>query len=267
MAPRSFLVRVSSLLLGARGGRENSCRLYSDATQLDETRLKECTSLSPLNGYWEGQRFHPSVASQPCALVRPTTFSPSPTATETSPLVWIHLVGDSNIRNLYGAFVNSFGKGLVASHEVTDSSIRNGTFASVALRSSSSRSLKAPPNVIITWTWFESKSQAFELNAEELDHWTSGTLGEFLNRASLPDALSSHPDLERAAVDLLPTRTYISLGSHSEDLTALGEEKLLDVYLAENHLSMKRREAVNARFFSTTFVQSAKIPVGRIVIL
>lgn len=141
--------------------------------------------------------------------------------------------------------------------------MRNGTFASVALRSSSRRS-GAAPNVILTWTWWESKSQEFDSNAKELGLWTSGTLAEFLERASLPsDSLSGHPELERAADRLRPTRTYFSLGSHSEDLTAYGTSELLDVLLSEAHLSQRRRASANARIFTTTFVQSAKIPLNK----
>ncbi|KAL8291522.1 hypothetical protein RQP46_002500 [Phenoliferia psychrophenolica] len=190
------------------------------------------------------------------------SFTPNASAGH-SPLIWIHLVGDSNIRNLFGAVVGSFGKGSIAAHEVTDSPIRNGTFASIALRSSTSRKYNAKPNVIITWTWWESKSQDYESNADELDHWTSGTLSEFLARASLPDALGKHPDLERAAVNLQPTRTYVSLGSHSEDLTAYGTTELLDVLLSSEHLSERRRAAANLRVFTTTFVQSGKIPLNK----
>ncbi|KAK4702746.1 hypothetical protein P7C70_g3477, partial [Phenoliferia sp. Uapishka_3] len=221
-----------------------------------------CKELSPISGYWEGVEFHPSNLGQPCRLQKPLL--PAIAATTTSAPIWIHLLGDSNIRNLYSTLVTTFGKGTVQSHEVTDSTTRNGTFASVALRSSSQKNSlgsSRDPDVILTWHWWETDSKNFEESAEELAYLAGGTLTEFLSRASLPNALSKYPTLESAAKTLIPTRTYFSLGSHSEALTAFGTSELLDVLLSEECLSMALRTEAKIRIFTTTFVQSAKIPL------
>lgn len=53
------------------------------------------------------------------------------------------------------------------------------------------------------------------------------------------------------------------MGSHAEDLTALGMERSLDVLFGSSGLSREMMERAGVRVFTTTAVQSGKISLER----
>lgn len=59
------------------------------------------------------------------------------------------------------------------------------------------------------------------------------------------------------------TRTYISLGSHAEGLTALGTRGSLDSLLGPKRLSEDMIVRNNIKFFTTTLVNPSHIPLDR----
>ncbi|KAL8286446.1 hypothetical protein RQP46_004463 [Phenoliferia psychrophenolica] len=238
--------------------------LGQDATSLAKAKL--CSSLSPLTGYWQGQKFFPAdPAGGPCMLQAPVF--PTPFAAASTEPIWIHIVGDSNPRNFDSALEKSFGGGSKLNFFTMASPVKNGTVAAIALRSSTgtydAHANDADPNIVITWQWWHATSHNLAANAAELAWWTNGTLAEFMSRAQLKGVLKGHRGFQHAAATLRPTRTYISLGSHSEDLTAAGTSKLLDVLFSEDYVSQEQRETANVRLFTTTTVSAALIPVDR----
>lgn len=80
-----------------------------------------------------------------------------------------------------------------------------------------------------------------------------GTLGEWVARAGLNVDLSGMEDVRA-------TRTYVSLGSHAEQLSALGVERSLDVLLGEGGLTREMMERAGVRVWTTTSVQARLIP-------
>ncbi|KAK4698836.1 hypothetical protein P7C70_g7433, partial [Phenoliferia sp. Uapishka_3] len=220
-----------------------------------------CESLSPLAGFWDSEKFYPSSPSGiPCRLQTPTFPTPF-----TSPApIWINIVGDSNPRNLFSALEKSFGTGRKTNFFTMESKVKNGTVATIALRSfSGDLDPSASPDILISWQWWHAKAHNLEANAAELARWTNGTLSEYLSRANLKGAVKGLKDFQTTASTLRPRRTYISLGSHSEDLTARGIDGLLDVLFSEQYVSEELRKAANVRVFTTTLVHSANIPLDR----
>ncbi|KAM0754537.1 hypothetical protein T439DRAFT_377001 [Meredithblackwellia eburnea MCA 4105] len=267
-----------------------------------------CKNFSPFEGYWQGQTFHPTPPSEeghpsPCNLFTPTfpvPFARSASSSNTDPTaghfydedkdddesptqpstpIWIHLIGDSNMRNLHSAFAASFGEGGGETYWESGSPVKNGTVSAISFRYSSGSSpattallATEDPDVIVTWQWWHATAHDFDDNAAELAWWTNGTLGEFVKRSHLRDSLNSFGKQFRSdVVQLRPTRTYITLGSHSEDLTAARQGELLDIYFGagedrdenEAFLSPEVMELANVKYFTVTEVQSRNIPLDR----
>ncbi|GAA5840221.1 hypothetical protein JCM11251_005950 [Rhodosporidiobolus azoricus] len=261
-----------------------------------ETVLPLCTSadLSSLDGHWSSLAYHPTTPS-PCSLAMPSFpmsfVRPSPST--YSPL-WIHLVGDSNTRNMYTHLLNSLGNGgKVNAPKVRDSKTHNGTVASVAFRwrggeqPENGSEAAEMPDVIISWQWWyemappssasqppseattaEERAAEFDTtvsdNRDDLVQFVDATLAEYLSRSNMRKALSSFPALAKAARTLRPHRTYLSLGSHGEELTLPGVAASLDeIFSPSSGLSREKRDAANLRLFTTTLVNARYIPLAR----
>lgn len=228
--------------------------------------LPLCRNLTELPGFWRNREFFPTPTSQICSLPSlklPPSFSPSPE------IVWIHLIGDSNMRNLYSHLSNSFGRGLSDHNFVKDSTVRNGNLQYISLRSFNGtyyQDSQGIPNVIISWNWFYQTSTNFESNARDLNLLATETLADFLARSQMDrilDAADDHGLLREVAKNLNPTRLYISLGSHSEKLTTLGASASLNVLLSSNGIAKALEQYTFIKFFTTTLVNSRNIPFNK----
>lgn len=89
--------------------------------------------------------------------------------------------------------------------------------------------------------------------AEHLMRRVDATLGEWVTATGLDVDLASMEDVRA-------TRTYVSLGSHAEQLSALGMERSLDVLLGPAGLSSEVMERAGVRVWTTTSVQAGMIP-------
>lgn len=99
------------------------------------------------------------------------------------------------------------------------------------------------------------------------------TLEEFTDRPGMNFTLGrkgQYGGLREMAKDIRPTRTYISFGSHSAELTSLGMERSLDVLLSTSEgigdqLSFEGTSSftTSLRFFTTTLVASKSIPQSK----
>ncbi|GAA5911067.1 hypothetical protein JCM8208_000266, partial [Rhodotorula glutinis] len=251
--------------------------------------LPLCTDLSSLAGHWSRLAFFPT--SPPCTLATPTlplTFLTNANALSTKPL-WLHVVGDSNARNMFSRLVTSLGDGRkISASKVLDSPTHNGTHASVAFRyrdgSPPVDDDKALPDVVVTWQWWyqaapassshhederegaraESFEAAVAANRDDLVSLVDTDLASFLRQSRMASALEHSPALKRVAKMVRPHRTYLSLGSHGEELSLAGVSASLDALFAEsNGLSRAGRDRANLRLFMTTLVDARHIPLDR----
>lgn len=129
------------------------------------------------------------------------------------------------------------------------------------------------PDILLTWQWFfqtqgvdKFKSNAQELtlaadgNCMSLEQLSDTTLtlwttvvADFLQANDMTTHVKQFRRLRSQLQDIYPTRTYISLGSHAEELTHLGSASFLSTLLSPNYLSPLVLEQAQIRFF-TTFV-------------
>ncbi|GAA5970912.1 hypothetical protein JCM21900_000569 [Sporobolomyces salmonicolor] len=260
---------------------------------LATNNLPLCTDFSSFSGYWSSLTYHPT-SPVPCDLFDPSfpvPFVPTPTpASDSTPPstktpLWIHFIGDSNMRNMYSHLVSSFGNGLkINAPKLTDSPTHNGTVATYASRW---RGGEIPtegdgvPDVILTWSWWYQMSPVtnarailggkeaawtatIEGNRDDLLHLANATLESYLAYSHISFVTASSPALSEIAKTLRPHRTFLSLGSHSERLSLAGVASSLDVLLSPvSGLSPAKRDAANLRFFTTTFVNPSYIPLAR----
>ncbi|KPV72952.1 uncharacterized protein RHOBADRAFT_55205 [Rhodotorula graminis WP1] len=254
--------------------------------------LALCTDLSSLAGHWSNLAFFPT--SPPCTLATPTLplpFLVDAEARPTKPL-WLHVVGDSNARNMFTHLAASLGEGRkVSASKVLDSPTHNGTHASVAFRYRDGappvEDGKALPDVVVTWQWWYeaapvvavesaqheredegAKNDAFAtavaVNRDDLVSLVDTDLASFLRKSRLASALKHSPALKAVAKMVRPHRTYLSLGSHGEQLSLAGVSSSLDALFAESSgLSRAARDRANLRLFTTTLVDARYIPLAR----
>ncbi|KAM0754540.1 hypothetical protein T439DRAFT_377004 [Meredithblackwellia eburnea MCA 4105] len=235
---------------------------------------KLCTKLSHLSGYWKGKRFFPVISEVdeegPCRLVTPVfkTNENGEGDSRKDP-VWIHLVGDSNIRNLNDALASSFGNGAGTTYWESASKVKNGTVAAIAFRYASGAprpDLLVNPDIILTWQWWEASGEDFDAIANGLVQWVNGTLSEFVARAHLKQSLYAFgSEFQHIASNIRPSRTYVTLESHSSGLTRLGVEELLDTLFQSDppFLSDTLVRRSNLKFFTTTEVNTGNIPLWK----
>ncbi|GAA5884328.1 hypothetical protein JCM6882_002230 [Rhodosporidiobolus microsporus] len=255
--------------------------------------LPLCTDLSSLDGHWSSLSYRPTSPA-PCSLAVPSfpmQFVPS---TSTYTPLWIHLVGDSNTRNMFTHLVNALGNGgKINAPKVRDSPTHNGTVASVAFRwkdgemPAKGNEAAAMPDVIVSWQWWyemappssasnppspatteEERAAEFDAtvaaNRDDLVQFVDATLAQYLVRANMKNALSSFPALRDAAKTLRPHRIYLSFGSHGEELALSGVAASLDeLFSSSSGLSSATRDAANLRLFTTTLVNARYIPLAR----
>lgn len=204
--------------------------------------------------------------SKVCSL---PSFTLPPPFSSSPKIIWIHLIGDSNLRNLYSHLSSSFGRGLSDHNFVDDSTTRNGNLQYISLRSFNGtyyQDSQELPDVIVSWNWFYQTATHFESNARELNLLVNETLADFLSRSRMDRVLDliGKPDLLRDIAKVLrPTRLYISLGSHSEQLTTLGATASLNVLLSTSGIATTLSEATFVKFFTTTLVNSGNIPFNK----
>ncbi|BGP20744.1 hypothetical protein JCM10213_001011 [Rhodosporidiobolus nylandii] len=250
--------------------------------------LPLCETLSAISGYWSNLSFHPTSPS-PCALATPSyplSFIPP---AQDAPL-WIHFVGDSNSRNTYSRFLAALGGGRKHNAPIVlDSPTHNGTTASIAFRwrSGEMPEDEGNPDLVVTWNWWYQTAapssaspqpstartdeeretewnSTVAANRNDLVRLVNGTLEQYLQRSNMASALSSFPALRGAAPSLRPHRTYLSLGSHGEELTVPGVASSLDELCSPSFgVSRSMRDAVNLRLFTTTLVNARYIPLSR----
>lgn len=167
-----------------------------------------------------------------------------------------------------------------------DSATHNGTLASLAFRYSSgvapADETRQSPDIIVTWMWWyqvaplssagflgdeddaEDLDPAVEENRRELLSFVDTDLKTFLRTAQLDSALQHFPLLEIVSQGVRPHRTYLSLGSHGEELSVPGAAASLDALFDEGDgLSRRKRDAANLRLVTTTLVNSRHIPLKR----
>ncbi|GAA5974594.1 hypothetical protein JCM11641_007016 [Rhodosporidiobolus odoratus] len=256
----------------------------------DSTPL--CNDLSALSGYWSSLTFYPTSPA-PCSLATPSfpiPFASAPVGSEAP--IWIHFVGDSNTRNLFTRFEASLGNGRKIKTEITDSPTHNGTTATIAFRWASGEvpigePAASSPDLLVTWSWWyqlappssatmppstastdEEREAEFNstvaANRDDLVRLVNGTLSEYLSYSQLSESLSLYPSLRHLASTLRPSRTYLSLGSHGEELTIPGVAASLDqLFSPSSGLSRTVRDEANLRFFTTALVNTRYIPLAR----
>lgn len=250
-----------------------------------------CDDLSSLTGYWNTTTFHST--SPACSLSTPSlplSDALYPAAVDDKPArpLWLHLVGDSNTRNTYKRLISALGRGFHATGPmVMDSATHNGTQAGLAFRY---RTGVPPedesaqvPDLVVTWMWWyqvaplssagfmgmgdraaEDVDPEFRANRDELLSFVDADLSTFLRTARLDAVLKTFPHLREVARGLRPHRTYLSLGSHGEDLSVPGVAASLDVLFDEAHgLSRAKRDAANLRLVTTTLVNARYIPLAQ----
>ncbi|BGP43923.1 hypothetical protein JCM10449v2_007980 [Rhodotorula kratochvilovae] len=250
--------------------------------------LPICSDLSSISGYWSNLSYFP--ASPLCSLTTPT--APLPFLPDSSPAtpaapIWVHIVGDSNSRNMFTHLTASFGGGRkISAEKIVDSPTHNGTHASVAFRfrsGSAPKDAQAQPDLVVTWAWWyqagpsaralaklgeDGRAAAFEAevaaNRDELVSLVDTDLASFLDRAHMSSALGYSPALASLAGTLRPRRTYLSLGSHGEQLSLAGVAASLDALFSETGgLSRAARDRANLRLFTTSLVNPRHIPLSR----
>lgn len=250
-----------------------------------------CDDLSSLAGYWNDTTFRPT--SPACSLSTPSIPLPDAlflAAVDGKPArpLWLHLVGDSNTRNTYKRLISALGRGFHATGPmVMGSTTHNGTQAGLAFRY---RTGVPPedesalvPDLVVTWMWWyqvaplssagfmgmgdraaEDVDPEFRANRDELLSFVDADLSTFLRTARLDAVLKTFPHLREVARGLRPHRTYLSLGSHGEDLSVPGVAASLDVLFNEAHgLSRAKRDAANLRLVTTTLVNARYIPLAQ----
>lgn len=237
--------------------------------------------MSSLSGYWSNLSYYPT--SPACSLAIPTLplpdalFAPAganSTSSSTPPPLWINIVGDSNSRNAYKRFIDSLGGGFHASGPmVMDSKTHNGTLAGLAFRYRDgvppADETKQVPDLVVTWMWWyqvaqQSGGDELAQNRDELLSFVDTDLAAFLTTAKLDTTHEHLPLLRDAARGVRPHRTYLSLGSHGEELSVPGVAASLDALLSETDgLSRLRRDAANLRLVTTTLVNTRHIPLAR----
>ncbi|GAA5839978.1 hypothetical protein JCM9279_005228 [Rhodotorula babjevae] len=256
--------------------------------------LPLCTDLSSLAGYWSSLAFFPT--SPPCTLATPThppRFFPATDPRPARQPLWLHVVGDSNSRNMFSHLVASLGEGRkVSAAKVLDSPTHNGTHASVAFRyrdgAPPDGDAKAMPDVVVTWQWWyqaapvavdeaaqldgdddeSASARAFDAavaaNRDDLVSLVDTDLASFLRQSRLATAFKHSPALKRVAKNVRPHRTYLSLGSHGEQLSLAGVSTSLDSLFSESGgLSRAARDRASLRLFTTTLVDARYIPLER----
>ena len=247
--------------------------------------------MSSLAGHWSSLAFFPT--SPPCTLATPSLPLPFVAAADPRPAkpLWLHVVGDSNARNMFSHLVGSLGEGRkVSASKVLDSPTHNGTHASVAFRyrdgAPPAEDGKAMPDVVVTWQWWyqaapvlaesaqldddgqgangEAFDAAVAANRDDLVSLVDTDLASFLRRSRTASALKHSPALKRVAKIVRPHRTYLSLGSHGEQLSLAGVSTSLDRLFAESGgLSRAARDRASLRLFTTTLVDARYIPLER----
>lgn len=104
-----------------------------------------------------------------------------------------------------------------------------------------------------------------EENIAELRKWSGGDLEKFLLDAGLRGSIDLLPgamrEFRRMSRGLWPTRTLVSLGSHSETTTALGTSAFLDALLSPTTPLYSGNSTL--RYLTTTSVQTANIPLNK----
>lgn len=171
-----------------------------------------------------------------------------------------------------------------------DSREKNGTVATIALRSRTGEQSygrdAAVPDLILTWAWWHQRSPGrstktaeayddqLDLERAALNSLADTTLAAFARRFRFSPTLAGtasvaepgHKTLNELARSLMPHRTYLSLGSHSEALTRRGQEYSLDSLFDEfkpGALSRATRDRIGMRVFTTTRVDVRGIPTDQ----
>lgn len=170
--------------------------------------------------------------------------------------------------------------------KVTDSPTHNGTHGTVAFRYRSGHpspdERKGVPDVIVTWAWWYQNAHtvvskattandrtaefdaALDANRDDLVHLVDADLASYLQYTNAASTLSFAPDLAAVASSIRPYRSYLSLGSHGEDLSVPGVAASLDaLFSSTSGLSRARRDTANLRLFTTTLVNARYIPLER----
>lgn len=261
-----------------------------------------CTTFSPLDGYWRNGRYHPVVNGSPCRLHDiefPLAFVPSSeqraqALASTSaisiapPIIWLHFVGDSNSRNLFSELTKQLGLGPLTHAAAWDSPAENwdapvvGSAAAMALRARSGDLASGPdaplPDIVLTWAWWFQHAPAtsaseethanaiFNSDAASLATLANTTLESFTRQfAGFAGSLGQGALADKAKT-MRPFRTYVSLGSHSEQLTAEGQRMSLARLFRPWGLGDVASDDASTgglRLITTTHVNVRGIPVGR----
>ncbi|KAK4047672.1 hypothetical protein OIO90_006101 [Microbotryomycetes sp. JL221] len=238
--------------------------------QLDTTEgLPLCDDFDKVDGYWTGLRFNLiDKQGQPCQLVtRQDPFAGRSNllmdrAKQQPKPLWLHFVGDSNTRNAFMSFVQALGPGPYGSNVVYDSPVKNGSVATLALRSFNRNARvdhddhNVLPQIILSWSWwyqaaneYESTTTVEPTNEDSSDTIDSATwsrtifnnLAE-LNRLTLNnmtlesycheqgldvmldgDSRTGPTKLRLSAGRIEPDFVYVSMGSHAPELTVEGQ--------------------------------------------
>ncbi|BGP35850.1 hypothetical protein JCM10296v2_007702 [Rhodotorula toruloides] len=260
--------------------------LGGDSPAADSLPL--CPDLSSLSGFWSNLSYIPT--SPACSLATPSLPLPFvPTSTSAAPTkpIWINLVGDSNTRNMFNHLTASLGGGhKIFAPKVTDSPTHNGTHGTVAFRYRSGHpspnERKGVPDVVVTWAWWYQNAHAvgseattaagrqaefeaaLDANRDDLVRLVDTDLASYLRYTNAESTLSFAPDLAAVAATIKPYRTYLSLGSHGEDLSVPGVASSLDsLFSPTSGLSRSQRDASNLRLFTTTLANARYIPLDR----
>ncbi|KAM0754535.1 hypothetical protein T439DRAFT_352542 [Meredithblackwellia eburnea MCA 4105] len=233
---------------------------------------RSCASFSTLHGHWEEAKFRPWIPSVSgeyegtCSLHNPSL--PLPESNSNLP-VWLHFIGDSNTRYLHWYIWSILGNGRNVSSEAVESPIRNGTVATLWAWTPATSLSPQQPKFFITWHWWAPLGKDFDDEGDSLANLTNATLGEFISRANLSHVVEEEdidPNFWSTWEDLRPTRTYISFGSHSERLTASGNDQFFDTLFVGSagqrpYLPDSVIRDANVRFVTTTEVATGRIPI------
>ncbi|KAI5478870.1 hypothetical protein MNV49_004504 [Pseudohyphozyma bogoriensis] len=262
---------------GAYGGKGvNKCTVTDVGKSEVAAELKPCTDFSELSGFWSipptfdsfnyvaSAKTTPTFHPYTCSLSTPTlpndalasiSASSLTSNTDIPPIIWLSLHGDSNSRKLYSTLTHLFGTG--PSSSFSASPTHEGVSTSIAFRGLDGKFGAAvdgtEPTVVVTWSWWSGPT------GEKLER-VGESLKSFIGRYKLEESVEGYPRLLESASHILPTRTYISFGSHSITQTTLGFRSYLDSLLPQ----LAQLTTWNTtRFFTTTHVNSSNIPLDR----
>lgn len=243
-------------------------------TDFATTIGERCNDFASLDqGFWLNKTYQPVPT---CSLIHPSLPLLLPPSTSTTGPIWISFVGDSNPRNVFSRFVRELGAGRAQWGFVAiEGEHKGGVVANGAFRARDGKGWEKDtlPEVIITWSWwFEDNSvdqEGYCNNSRAATELVDVDLGTYLVRTGMRDGMTQRLSpafmrrLDAYTKDVRASRTYFSLGSHSEHITSLGTSRFLDVLLSPSYLSPDVLERAAVKVLTTTSVISSKIPIAR----